>query len=73
MILYEFIKKYGYPGGGNDLISIEGYCEEYSQEDVTSAEWFDKIKYRPIAEGVESKHYNSFKELLHEIENEKDQ
>lgn len=47
MILNEFIKTYGL-GCGNDLISIKGYCEEYCQDDVISAEWYDKIKYKVI-------------------------
>lgn len=47
MILNEFIKTYGL-GYGNDLISIEGYCEEYVQDDVISADWYDKIKYKQI-------------------------
>ena len=47
MILNEFIKTYGL-GCGNDLISIKGYCEEYVQDDVISADWYDKIKYKQI-------------------------
>lgn len=47
MILNEFIKTYGL-GCGNDLISIEGYCEEYCQDDVISATWYDKIKYKVV-------------------------
>lgn len=47
MTLYEFISTYG-NGYGNDLISIKGYCEEYRQDDVISAEWYDKIKYKVI-------------------------
>lgn len=51
MTLYEFIRTYGEGDGegyGNDLISIEGYCEEYMQDEVISAEWYDKIKYKVI-------------------------
>ena len=51
MTLYEFIRTYGEGDGegyGNNLISIEGYCEEYMQDEVISAEWYDKIKYKVI-------------------------
>lgn len=47
MLLGEFISTYG-DGYGNDLISIEGFCEEYSQEDVITAEWYESIRERTI-------------------------
>ena len=47
MTLYEFISIYG-EGYGDDIISIEGYCEEWMQDDVISAEWYDKIKDKVI-------------------------
>ncbi len=47
MLLDEFISTYG-EGYGNDLISIKGFCEEWSQEDVMSAKWYEGIKERTI-------------------------
>ena len=44
MTLHDFLSSYG----GNNCISIDGYCEEWSHESVMSAEWYEEIKDRTI-------------------------
>lgn len=34
--------------GGNNCISIDGYCEELNQESVMTSKWYEKIKYKTI-------------------------
>lgn len=54
MKLHDFLITYGGIDkeegfyGGNDCISIDGYCEEWSQESVMTAEWYEEIKDRTI-------------------------
>ena len=33
---------------GNDLISIDGFCEEYHQEDVMTSDWYNAIMNKTI-------------------------
>ena len=44
MTLSNFVNTYG----GNDLISIDEYCEEYTKDEVLSANWYKEIKGRTI-------------------------
>lgn len=54
MTLHDFLIHYGdvYEEecfyGGNDCISIHGYCEEWSQESVMTSEWYQNIKNKAI-------------------------
>lgn len=54
MTLHNFLSIYGRVDkkdnyyGGNHCISIEGYCEAASQEEVMTADWYRNIKNKTI-------------------------
>ena len=56
MTLDDMLKIYGYKNNyeeceyyGNDVISIDGFCEEMSQTDIIKSSWYNDIKDRKIA------------------------
>ena len=44
MTLSNFVNTYG----GNDLISIDKYCEECTKNEVLTSNWYKEIKGRTI-------------------------
>lgn len=54
MTLDNFLNTYGNVDrnenfyGGNDCISIDGYCEEESQEEIMTADWYKAIRNKTI-------------------------
>lgn len=54
MTLHEFLSMYGDTYheekiyDGNDCISIDGYCKEWSQEEVMTFGWYEEIKDKTI-------------------------
>lgn len=54
MTLSNFLNTYGDIDrannffGGNNCISIEGYCEECSQEEVMTSSWWKEIRNRTV-------------------------
>lgn len=54
MTLHNFLSTYGDIDaeesfyGGNNCISIDGYCEEVSQEEIMTSDWYAEIKNKKI-------------------------